>query len=441
MNRFSRIFQPIVAISKSANITNKDFMSKSQRLMLELGIIHQAIPGCFHFLPMGLRSINKIMNIVDEEMHKIGGQKIMFPTLVKAELWEKSGRENEMRPELIVLKDRHNQKYLLGPTHEETASNLIASLAPTSYKKYPLLLYQITSKFRDEMKPRFGLIRAREFLMKDMYSFDITSESALNTYNSICDSYDRVFQRIGVDFIKVQGDSGAMGGNFSHEYHYISNIGDDKILICLNCQYSTNVELIHEDKCPKCGETNNIHIKNAIEVGHTFLLGEKYSKPLQANYLDEQSKPQVLQMGSYGIGISRILGAALECLSLETELRWPDSIAPYHVVIIPPKKGSKQALQMQNLDEKLYRNLESHIPNLRNDITIDDRIELTIGRRILDCKRTGIRYLIVLNELSLKTPPIFEINDTVTGEQFNFSENELYAFFSDKEFAKQGAVL
>ncbi|ENN82011.1 hypothetical protein D910_01763 [Dendroctonus ponderosae] len=381
MERLSKVFQPITAIGKNHQRTHKDFTSKSHRLMIELGIIQQALPGCFHILPMGLRALNKIVNIVDEEMQRIGGQKTCFPTLVKSNLWERSGRAVEMGPELITLNDRHDQKYILGPTHEETAANLISTLGTTSYKKFPLLLYQITSKFRDELKPRFGLIRGREFLMKDMYSFDVDQENALKTYNTICQSYDRVFQRIGVDFVKVLGDSGAMGGNLSHEYHYPAAIGDDKILLCHQCNHATNTELTGKHKCSKCGESENISIESAIEVGHTFLLGDKYSKPLKSVYLNENGKPEDLQMGSYGIGVSRILGAVLECLSSEEELRWPDSIAPYNVVIITPKKGSKEDQLIGNLGENLYRNLESFMPNLKNDIILDDRTEWTIGRR------------------------------------------------------------
>ncbi|XP_050294059.1 probable proline--tRNA ligase, mitochondrial [Anthonomus grandis grandis] len=431
IHRLSRIFQPITAVPKNTNLTHKDFMSKSQRLMLELGIIHQAIPGCFHFLPLGVKALEKVINIVDEEMKSIGGQKVIFPTLVKTELWEKSGRINALGPELISLKDRHDHNYILGPTHEETASYLLSTLAPMSYKKFPLLLYQITSKFRDEMKPRFGLIRGREFLMKDMYSFDLNEKEAMKTYNTVIQSYNRIFERIGVHFVKVNGSSGAMGGNLSHEYHYPAEIGDDKIFICHQCDHKTNTELIKEDACPKCGESKNITRSTAIEVAHSFFFGDKYAKPLNANYLDKNTKPHALQMGSYGIGVSRILGAALECLSLEQELRWPDSIAPYNVAIIPPKKGSKEAKLTEQLGENLYRSLESHLPDLKYNILLDDRDSLTIGRRLLDCRRTGIRYIVVLNKMSCENPPIFELNDIVENKQLYLGKNEIITYIKD----------
>ncbi|XP_066141936.1 probable proline--tRNA ligase, mitochondrial [Euwallacea fornicatus] len=428
MNRFSKVFQPITTVSKGSNLTNKEFISKSQRLMLEVGIIHQALPGCFHILPLGLKSLNKIINIVDEEMENIGCQKIILPTLVKAELWEKSGRAGEMGSELITLNDRHNQKNILGPTHEEVMANLISTLPPFTYKKFPLLLYQITSKFRDEMKPRFGLIRAREFLMKDLYSFALNEKSALETYHNICDAYHKVFKRVGVNFVKVLGSSGAMGGNLSHEYHFPATIGDDKIVICHKCNHASNIELSEDNKCIKCGESKEVTMQNAIEVGHTFFLGDKYSKPLKANYLDKHAKPQVLQMGSYGIGITRILAASLECLSLEQELRWPDSIAPYNLVIIPPKKGSTEDSLLQNLGETLYRNLESLLPSLKNNIILDDRTGFTIGRRVLECRRTGIRYIVVLNRHSNASPPIYEFNDIVEDKKLYLNESDIVSY-------------
>ncbi|XP_066251406.1 probable proline--tRNA ligase, mitochondrial [Euwallacea similis] len=439
MNRFSKIFQPITAVLKGSNLTNKEFMSKSQRLMLEMGIIHQALPGCFHILPLGLKSLNKITNIVDEEMGNIGCQKIILPTLIKAELWEKSGRAREMGPELITLNDRHNQKNILGPTHEEVIANLISTLPPLTYKKFPLLLYQITSKFRDEMKPRFGLIRAREFLMKDLYSFDLNEKSALETYHNVCDRYEKIFKRIGINFVKVLGSSEAMGGNLSHEYHFPATIGDDKIVICHKCKHATNIELSEHNNCIKCGESKEVTMQNAIEVGHTFFLGDKYSKPLNANYLDEHAKPQVLQMGSYGIGITRILAASLECLSLEQELRWPDSIAPYNLVIIPPKKGSKEDSLLQNLGETLYTNLESLLPSFKNNIILDDRTSFTIGRRILDCRRMGIRYIIILNRYSSESSPIYEFIDIIEDRKLYLSESDIVSYIVNTKLKENSA--
>lgn len=229
-------------------------------------------------------------------------------------------------------------------THEETSADLIASLGLVSFRKYPLKLYQITSKFRDEMKPRFGLMRARQFIMKDLYSFDIDVERSKKTYAQMCDCYDKIFAKLAIDWVKVLGSSGTMGGDLSHEYHLPSAIGEDKLVQCGDCNYSANLEYIHNiikteaniTSCPNCS-SSNIKITNGIEVGHTFLLGEKYSKALNSKYLAEDGKPKLLHMGSYGLGVSRIIAAAVEILSEETAIKWPTLLAPYRTVIIGPK--------------------------------------------------------------------------------------------------------
>ncbi|XP_030753116.1 probable proline--tRNA ligase, mitochondrial [Sitophilus oryzae] len=431
INRLSGIFQPITVTAKASNLTHKGVTSKSQRLMLELGILQQANTGCFHYLPLGLKSLNKLINLVDEELQNIGGQKMIFPTLVKSDLWEKSGRASEMGPELLTLQDRRDHKYILAPTHEETASHLLSSIAPISYKNLPLLLYQITSKFRDEMKPRFGLIRSREFIMKDMYSFDLTQDTALETYEKVCSSYNKIFKKIGVKFIKVLGHSGTMGGNLSHEYHFLTDKGEDKIVKCSKCDFIGNQEVLTDTGCLKCKSENSLTYETGIEVAHTFMLGEKYSKPLEANCIDKNTKKHTLQMGSYGIGISRIIAASLECLSLEKELRWPDRIAPYNVIILPPKLGSKEESLIGNLGEKLYHNLESAFPCLKNNVLLDDRTSYTIGRRFIDAKRTGYRYIIVLNKKCGDAIPLYELNDLHKDQQLYLSENDLAKYIKE----------
>ncbi|KAJ8945695.1 hypothetical protein NQ318_012414 [Aromia moschata] len=384
----SKIFQPIINVSKTANLSHRDVTSKSQRLMLELGIIHQAIPGCFHFLPLGIKSLNKLVRIVDEEMSKIGGQKI-----------------RRSRPDLFHLKDRHSHDYILSPTHEEVASDLIARLAPLSYKNFPLRLYQMSNKYRDEMKPRFGLMRGREFLMKDMYSFDVDAESAMKTYEEVCQSYDNVFKRVGIDFVKV--------------------------LVCRNCDYSANVELSGSNKCPNCEEQEKIDVQTGIEVGHTFLLGSKYSEPLKARFLAKNGKPEVLQMGSYGIGLSRTIAASVEVLSSEQEMGWPDSLAPYNVIILPPKSGSKEESTMKGVAEKLYSDLEAQIPSLKDNVLLDDRVSLTIGRRQVDARRVGYRYMIVINQKAAEHPPLFELYDAKENIRVYLSQNELFRYIKD----------
>ncbi|CAH1975649.1 unnamed protein product [Acanthoscelides obtectus] len=428
LHRVSKLFQPIINISKTSNLPMQDVTSKSQKLMLELGIIHQATPGCFHFLPLGLKALDKLIKIVDSEMQTIGGQKMLFSELTNSRLWKMSGRLKDAGPELFTLKDRHNHHYILSPTYEEVASDLLSLNPPISYKHFPLKVYQISSKFRDETKPRYGLMRGREFLMKDMYSFDIDETSAKDTYNEICTSYDKIFDRIGIDYVKVLGDSGSIGGNLSHEYQFKAPIGEDCIITCNKCNFSANSEVCHEKKCPNCGEQENVLVQTGIEVGHTFLLGDKYSKPLKAFYLGKNAKPQVLQMGSYGLGLSRILAACVELLSTETDIAWPDVLAPYNVAIIPPKAGSKEEQVTKDVPENLYKLLEDSIPQLKDNVLLDDRLSLTIGRRYLDAKRTGYRYIVVINEKSSGEKPTFEMNDTKETDRLYLSQEELIEY-------------
>ncbi|KAG5873365.1 hypothetical protein JTB14_022968 [Gonioctena quinquepunctata] len=415
----------MTTVSKNSNQSRQDVTSKSQRLMLELGIIQTASPGCFHFLPLGLKSLNKLIKIVDEEMFSICGQKVLFPGLTNNKLWQSSGRLDGATAELFQLKDRHNQQYILSPTHEEAASDLLSSLAPISYKHFPLRLYQISSKFRDEMKPRFGLMRGREFLMKDMYTFDIDVDSAKKTYEEVCESYNRIFDRIGLEYVKVLGTSGNMGGTLSHEYQFKAPIGEDNILSCANCNYSANVEVCGDQNCPNCKEESHITLHNGIEVGHTFFLGDKYSKPLKAHYISKHIKQEVLQMGSYGLGLSRILAASIEVLSSDTEMKWPDVLAPYNVIILPPKVGSKEESQTKDTAELLYTKLEEIIPDFKGNVLLDDRSSLTIGRRFIDAKRVGYHYIIVINNKAADTPPLYELNDTKMNVQLYLKENEL----------------
>ncbi|VEN39508.1 unnamed protein product [Callosobruchus maculatus] len=275
------------------------------------------------------------------------------------------------------------------------------------------------------MKPRFGLMRGREFVMKDMYSFDTDETSAKDTYNEICASYDRIFDKLDMEYVKVLGDTGDIGGTLSHEYQFKAPIGEDCILSCNSCTFSANLEVCHERKCPKCGEENNVLVQNGIEVGHTFLLGDKYSKPLKAFYLGKNSKPQVLHMGSYGLGLSRILAACVEVLSTDTDIVWPDVLVPYSVVILPPKAGSKEEQVTKDVPENLYNYLEDSVPSLRDNIVLDDRLSLTIGRRYLDAKRTGYRYIIVINEKSSGDKPLYELNDTKETDRLYLSQEEL----------------
>ncbi|XP_044735731.1 probable proline--tRNA ligase, mitochondrial [Chrysoperla carnea] len=432
MNRLSRIFQPLTIKPRNAEILNLEGLSCSQKLMMNMGIIKPSNPGCYHLLPLGIRSIEKLTKLIELEMKTIDGQKIEMPLLTSAQLWQKTGRYQSVTSELFVVNDRHSKELIINPTNEESITDLISSVSPISHRQLPLRLYQITNKFRDEMKPRFGLLRSRQFLMKDLYSFDSNIDNAKHTYNEICQSYDRIFQKIGIDFLKVQASTGTIGGTSSHEYHFMSPIGEDQIIVCNKCKYACNQELIAVDQkiCTKCGENDNFQILNGIEVGHTFLLGDRFSKPLDATYLSNEGKPKHLQMGCFGLGLSRILAATLEILSENDQLRWPRILSPYTLIIIGPKEGSKEQTKIQNLPEELYNTLNA-VPTIHEDILIDDRNNMTIGKRLLEAKRVGYPFILVIGKKSLEDIPEFELHDLVNKTEHSFSESALIDFLLD----------
>ncbi|XP_018321361.1 probable proline--tRNA ligase, mitochondrial [Agrilus planipennis] len=433
IHKISKLFQPISAVSKASHLENKDALSKSQKLLVELGIIRPASQGHFYFLPLGIRILDKLKAIVVKEMSNINAQRVTFPSLTNARLWKKSGRiEDELSSELFKVHDRHDATYILSPTHEESAADLLASVSQMSYKQFPLRLYQITSKFRDEMKPRFGLIRSREFVMKDLYSFDVNIDKAKESYNEICQSYDRIFKQIGIDVIKVLGPSGNMGGSVSHEYHYVAPIGEDKLLSCLKCGYKANVQLSGRDKCPQCSNTTELAFVNGLEVGHTFLLGDKYSRPLKAFYKSDSDEMVPVQMGSYGLGLSRIVASVVEVLSTEHEIRWPSSLAPFSVVIIPPKAGSKEEKAAGNCVDFISSSL-NQIPSLQNDIILDDRLNLTVGKRLMDAKRVGYPYIVVIGSKLLENPPLYELIDVKNDLITFLSLDALFDFFRNRK--------
>ncbi|XP_030311531.1 probable proline--tRNA ligase, mitochondrial [Calypte anna] len=390
---------------------------RSQRLMVQGGLIHPAGPGCYHYLPPGLRAMEKLERLMDEEMRAVGGQKLSMPSLCSAELWRASGRWERMGPELFRLEDRHGKEYCLGPTHEEAVTQLVAAHTHLSYKQLPLRLYQVTRKFRDEPKPRFGLLRSREFYMKDMYSFDTSPEAAQHSYHLVCGAYCSLFQRLGLPFVKVSAATGSIGGTMSHEFQVPAEIGEDRLLLCPHGHFAANVETLQEEpaSCPTCG--TKLTQSRGIEVGHTFYLGTKYSSVSKAVFYSPENKPQLAEMGCYGLGVSRILAAAVEVLSVEDSIRWPSLITPYQLCFIPPKKGSKEEEEEGAvLLEQLYDSLSQALPHLAGDSVLDDRTQLTIGKRLKDAQKLGYPYVVIAGKKVCEDPPVFEVWQQKTGE-------------------------
>lgn len=400
---------------------------KSLRLMQDCGLICRAGNGLFHLMPIMLRVLQKLTAVVDSTFSSIGAHKIQMPTLVAESLLKRSGRWDAVGSELFTLEDRHGKRYCLAPTHEEAITRLVASMGRVSYRQLPLSIYQITSKFRDEMNPRLGLLRGREFLMKDLYTFDATEDNARKTYERVCEAYDNIFARLGLSTVRVVGSSGIMGGSFSHEYHLLSDVGEDKIFQCSECAFGANAEVMAGcTTCPECKAP--LQEKNGIEVGHTFLLGTKYSRAFNAQYWTEQLKPNFMEMGCFGIGMTRLIAAAVEVLSLPDEIRWPRTIAPYTVCIIPPKKGSNEEPVIP-----LVSHLHEHLSNCascRDDVIIDDRRHMTIGRRLNDARRMGFLFVLILGKQAMETVPKIELHNVATKTSSFLTTEEIFQFFN-----------
>lgn len=401
MRYLSKLFQPVITIPKNAKIKNTEITCKSQKLLLECGLIRPTGPGLFTILPLARRSLDKLENLIRSCIEAAGGQRMAVPSLTSATLWDKTGRLQEIGPELIKMEDRHGKKYLLAPTHEEAIADLLADVGPLSYKQLPLLLYQIGNKYRDEARPKHGLLRAREFSMLDAYGVHEHEQCAREVYSAVTDAYYRLFQTLDLPVHRVEAPSGDMGGPLSHEWQLPAPAGEDTVYVCNTCARAA----LQEGPCHKCGgETKEVQ---SIEVGHTFLLGSKYSAALSALCTPSSGPPAPLYMSCYGIGITRLLSASIEALSSDKCLRWPDPIAPYSVCIIGPKEGSRE-WQTHGIGaiSQLYQTLESVRPG---DVIVDDRHQLTIGKRLMMADRMGYPYIVVIGKAALSDPARYEV--------------------------------
>jgi prolyl-tRNA synthetase len=516
----------------------------SHQLMLRAGMIRKLAAGLYTWLPLGLRVLRKVEKVVREEMNKIGAQELLMPAVQPAELWQETGRWTEFGPQLLCMKDRHERDYCFGPTHEEVITDLMR-YELKSYKQLPASFYQIQTKFRDEIRPRFGVMRAREFLMKDAYSFHLDKASLQNTYEDMYGAYSAIFTRLGLAFRAVLADTGAIGGSQSHEFHVLADSGEDAIAYCPESGYAANVELAasltpshkhaapiqaktiketpnirsvpdqaafmglspkqivktlivkgkdipavalllrgdHElnplkaEKSPlvaspltlveekmiqdlchcqpgfvgpiglsipiiadhhvmemsdfSCGANQNdkhfvgvnferdlplpthvmdlkkveagdlspdgkgkLQICRGIEVGHIFQLGQKYSTAMKATVLNEQGRQQIMEMGCYGIGVSRIVAAAIEQHHDEKGIMWPDIMAPFHISLIP--MNMEKSARVKEAAEKLYAELTEQ----GFEVLFDDRNERP-GVMFADCELIGIPHRLVVSDKGL----------------------------------------
>jgi len=377
--------------SKAKKEVPKDIEIDSHKLLIRADLISQTAAGIYSFLPLGWKVYKKIENIIREEMEKLGAEEILMPSLIPQSLWLETNRWTTIDPPLFRVKDRHDKIFGLGPTHEEVVTDL-ARKRVDSYRDLPFSVFQIQNKFRNEMRPTGGLLRTREFMMKDLYSFHADQEDILRFYEKVKKSYFNIFKRCGLNPLCVEADSGTIGGKMSNEFMVVSEVGEDRILICDQCGFSANVEKAGEIKnCPEC--KNILQTKRAIEVGHIFVLGTKYSEAMKANFKDKEGQLKPIIMGCYGIGLFRLLSVVIEKNHDEKGIIWPKNLAPFQVHLLALENTSR----VKKNADKIYQDLQK----AKIEVLYDDRQDKTIGEKLIEADLFGFPYRIVVSERTL----------------------------------------
>jgi len=371
----------------------------SHKLMLRAGMIRKVASGVYTWLPLGLKVLRKVEGEVRTAMNNAGAQEVLMPMVQPKELWNETNRWEKMGKELLRFRDRHDRDFCLGPTHEEVITDLIRNNV-RSYKELPINAYQIQTKFRDEIRPRYGVMRSREFIMKDAYSFSVNEKCLDESYINMRNAYKQILQNIGLDFKIVKADSGAIGGDASEEFHVLAENGEDTIAISTNSEFAINTELLLEEgediKSLEGKDSPDgkgiIQIKKGIEVGHIFKLGQVYSNDMNASVQSQEGRSSTLYMGCYGIGVSRIVAASIEQNNDEKGIVWPVSIAPFDVNIIAI--GFDKNEKVANAATDLYEKLS----NQGYDVILDDR-KTGFGAKIKDSELIGIPMNIIIGKL------------------------------------------
>jgi prolyl-tRNA synthetase len=411
--RLSRFFLPIL------RETPKEAEIMSHRLMLRAGLIRQEAAGIYAFLPLGYRVLQRVCQIVREEQNRAGAVELLMPTIQSADLWRESGRYDDYGKEMLRIKDRHERDMLYGPTNEEMITEIFRAYV-RSYKDLPLNLYHIQWKFRDEVRPRFGLMRGREFLMKDAYSFDVDFDGARHAYNKMFVAYLRTFARMGLKAIPMVADTGPIGGNLSHEFIILAQTGESEvychrdylgfpapdanvafddiggmqaIVDTWTSLYAATSEKHDEAAFAQIAADDRVSARG-IEVGHIFYFGTKYSQPMKAVVAGPDGAERPVHMGSYGIGPSRLVAAIIEASHDEAGIIWPESVAPYRVAILNLKQGDAATDQAS---ESLYRELTaSGVEVLYHDL--DERP----GAKFATMDLIGIPWQVLIGPKGLK---------------------------------------
>ncbi|WP_316862658.1 proline--tRNA ligase [uncultured Cohaesibacter sp.] len=423
--RLSRYFLPIL------KETPKEAEIVSHRYMLRAGMIRQQQAGIYSWLPLGLRVLRKVEQIVREEQNRSGAVELLMPTMQPAELWKESGRYDDYGKEMLRIVDRHERDMLFGPTNEEMITDIFRTFVK-SYKDLPLNLYHIQWKFRDEIRPRFGVMRGREFLMKDAYSFDMDEDRAREAYYRMFVAYLRTFKRLGMTAIPMKADTGPIGGNLSHEFIILADTGESEVFCHKNYlakevpgedldfngdlsgivadwtnEYAATDEMHDEAEFNAIPEADRIAARG-IEVGHIFYFGTKYSEPMGASVMAADGKEYPVHMGSYGVGVSRLLGGIIEASHDENGIIWPKSVAPFDIGLINMKADNEETTAVC---DQLYERLG----NAGFDVLYDDRAGQA-GAKFATMDLIGLPTQLIVGPRGLKSNEV-EIKDRATGER------------------------
>jgi len=429
--RLSRFFLPTIKENPS------EAQIVSHRLMLRAGMIRQEAAGIYSWLPLGLRVLRKIEQIVREEQNRAGAIEVLMPTIQPADLWKTSGRYDDYGKEMLRIVDRHERDMLYGPTNEEMITDIFRTFVK-SYKDLPLNLYHIQWKFRDEVRPRFGVMRGREFLMKDAYSFDTDATKARASYNRMFVAYLRTYARMGLKAIPMRADTGPIGGDLSHEFIILADTGESEVycdaawldtdVLKQDIDFSTDLQPLVEEWLSKYAATSEMHepakcpvpadrLRKArgIEVGHIFYFGTKYSKPMGATVAGANGEPITVEMGSYGIGVSRLAGAIIEASHDEAGIVWPDAVAPFDVALVNLRVGDAKC---DAACEELYGKLAKAGKDTLYADTAD-----SAGAKFATMDLIGLPWQLVVGPRGIANGKV-ELKRRRTGERVEMSIDE-----------------
>ncbi len=402
--------------TKTLKEAPRDEESTNAKLLIRAGFVHKEMAGVYTFLPLGLKVLKNIENIIREEMNRVGGQELFMPALHPKENWEQTGRWDSLNTLFRFTSYYTKQEYALGATHEE----IVVPLAKTfisSYRDLPQYVYQIQNKFRDEKRAKSGILRGREFLMKDLYSFH-KDEADLDTYyEKMKDSYKRIFEKAGIGHVTyLTFASGGTFSKYSHEFQTITEAGEDTIYLCEKCRVAVNEEIIKEQPvCPEC-QNKDLKKEKAVEVGNIFKLGTKYSEPFSLSYKDEKGKENLVVMGCYGIGLNRLMGVIAEVFHDEKGILWPKAVAPALVHLVSLQGGEQKA-------EELYEDL------LKKGVEVlyDDRLDPSPGQKLTDADLIGIPLRIVVSAKTISAGKI-EVKKRNEKQEHLIDEREIIEY-------------